>query len=65
MTDISLEMYLYRFLLMMFILPEALFTGVPRDPAGHGEEQSGPGEEEADTGPRTDRTAGGDILFYF
>lgn len=58
-------MYLYRFLLMMFILPKALFTGVPRDPAGHGEEQSGPGEEEADTGPRTDRTTGGDILFYF
>lgn len=65
MTDIILGMYLYRFPMMMFILPEDLFTGVPRDPARHGEEQSGSGEEEADTGPRTDRSAGGDILFYF
>lgn len=51
--------------MMMFILPEELFTGVPRDPAGHGEEPRGSGEEEADTGPRTDRSAGRDILFYF
>lgn len=65
MTDIILGMYLYRFPMMMFILPEELFTGVPRDPAGHGEEPRGSGEEEADTGPRTDHSAGKDILFFF
>lgn len=48
-----------------WLLPGDLFTGVPRDSVGHGEEPSGSGEEEADTGPRTDRSAGGDILFYF
>lgn len=65
MIDIIFGMYLYRFLMMMFILFEDLFIGVFRDLVGYGEESSGLGEEEVDIGLRIDRLVGGDILFYF